>query len=181
MTPFVALLRAVNVGGSGKLAMADLKAICEAAGFLSVRTYIASGNVVLQSGSSEAEVKAALEARLQIHVGKPAGVAVRTAAEMADIVAGNPFPHAPGNQVAVLFLDEAASPAVLEGIKGRSDTEELRLGLREIYIHYGSGMARTKLVIPAATTGTMRNMNTVSTLAVMALEGTIPPHSAKRP
>jgi uncharacterized protein (DUF1697 family) len=46
MPNYVALLRAVNVAGTGKLAMTDLKAMCEDAGFLRARTYIASGNVV---------------------------------------------------------------------------------------------------------------------------------------
>jgi uncharacterized protein (DUF1697 family) len=63
MTVFVALLRAVNVGGSGKLPMSELKAMCEAAGHGAVRTYIASGNVVFESAGSEAAVKADLEAR----------------------------------------------------------------------------------------------------------------------
>jgi uncharacterized protein (DUF1697 family) len=47
---FVALLRAVNVGGTGKLSMGDLKATCEAAGFAEVRTFIASGNVIFKTG-----------------------------------------------------------------------------------------------------------------------------------
>ena len=100
MTSFVALLRAVNVGGTGKLPMSDLKAICEELGFTSVRTYIASGNVVFAS---------------------------------------------------------------------RKD-EEIKLGKREIYVHYGEGMGQSKLVIPAAKTGTARNMNTVATVAKMAAE-----------
>ncbi|RZA31633.1 MAG: DUF1697 domain-containing protein, partial [Lysobacteraceae bacterium] len=49
MSTYVALLRAVNVGGTGKLPMAELRQLCEASGFAGVRTYIASGNVVLQS------------------------------------------------------------------------------------------------------------------------------------
>ena len=61
MAAFIALLRAVNVGGTGKLPMSDLKAMCEASGFSGVRTYIASGNVVFTSGKSEAAVKKALE------------------------------------------------------------------------------------------------------------------------
>jgi uncharacterized protein (DUF1697 family) len=48
--------------------------------------------------------------------------------------------------------------------------EEIKLGKREIYVHYGKGMAKSKLVIPAALTGTARNMNTVATLAKMAAE-----------
>ncbi|MDB5999933.1 MAG: hypothetical protein JWP52_1632, partial [Rhizobacter sp.] len=53
MTAFIALLRAVNVGGTGKLPMTELKRLCEEAGFESVRTYIASGNVAFSSGQSE--------------------------------------------------------------------------------------------------------------------------------
>ena len=52
VTAWIALLRAVNVGGTGKLAMSELKAMCEASGFASVKTYIASGNVVFRSGKS---------------------------------------------------------------------------------------------------------------------------------
>ena len=59
MPVFIALLRAVNVGGTGKLAMSDLKSICERAGFKRVQTYIASGNVVFSSSKTEAQVKAA--------------------------------------------------------------------------------------------------------------------------
>ncbi|QWG11229.1 DUF1697 domain-containing protein [Bradyrhizobium sediminis] len=65
MGAFVALLRAVNVGGTGKLPMSDLKDICEELGFGAVRTYIASGNVVFTFGKSEAAIKTALEKRLQ--------------------------------------------------------------------------------------------------------------------
>ena len=79
MNAYVALLRAVNVGGTGKLPMSDLKALCERAGFLGVRTYIASGNVVFESRMSEAQVKAALESALEEYAGKPVGVLVRTA------------------------------------------------------------------------------------------------------
>ena len=148
MASFVALLRAVNVGGTGKLPMSDLKAMCESIGFQKVRTYIASGNVVFRSAWSELEVKAALEARLRAyHAGKAVGVAVRTAAEMAEVLAQNPFPGAPGNRVVAIFLDEVTSPAVLDDVAGRADDEELRLGRREIYVRYGVGMAASKLRI----------------------------------
>ena len=83
MASFIALLRAVNVGGTGKLPMSDLKAMCEELSFGSVRTYIASGNVVFTSRKSEAAIKAALERRLEAFAKRPVGVLVRTAAEAA--------------------------------------------------------------------------------------------------
>ena len=64
MPTYIALLRAVNVGGTGKLPMAELKAMCTAAGFTKVQTYIASGNVVFDNPAPAAKVKAILEARL---------------------------------------------------------------------------------------------------------------------
>jgi uncharacterized protein (DUF1697 family) len=169
MNAFVALLRAVNVGGTGKLPMSDLKEICDALGFASVRTYIASGNVVFSSRKSEAAIKAALGKRLETHAGKPVGVLLRSAAEMAQVLADNPFPKAAPNRTMAVFLDRAPPADTIEAVRGQHD-EQIRLGRREIYIHYGNGMTKSKLVIPAAKAGTARNMNTVATLAKMTAE-----------
>ena len=170
MSSFVALLRAINVGGTGKLPMSDLKEICEGLGFGAVRTYIASGNVVFNSHKSEAVIKAALEKRLEAYARKAVGVLVRSAAEMAQVVADNPFPKAAPNRTMAVFLDRAPQADTLAGIRGQRN-EQIQLGRREIYIHYGEGMAKSRLVIPAAKAGTARNMNTVATLAQMAAEG----------
>ena len=89
---YVALLRAVNVGGTGKLPMKELVSICEAAGFLNVRTYIASGNVIFSSHLPERGVREALERGLLEYAGKPVGVLIRTGAEMWKVLEGNPFP-----------------------------------------------------------------------------------------
>jgi uncharacterized protein (DUF1697 family) len=166
---WIALLRAVNVGGTGKLPMSELKATCEALGFASVKTYIASGNVVFQSSKSEAAIKAALEKRLEAYAGKPVGVLIRTASEMAQVAAENPFPKLAPNRTMALFLDRAPAADALKDVRGQKD-EKMYLGRREIYIHYGEGMGTSKLVIPAAKAGTARNMNTVATLAKMATE-----------
>jgi uncharacterized protein (DUF1697 family) len=167
MTAFIALLRAVNVEGTGKLPMSDLKAMCETAGFAKVRTYIASGNVVFESDASEAQVKSALELRLQAYAGKPVGVLVRDRAEMAAVLAGNPFPHAPPNRTVAIFLEAPPPGDALDRIVGRNG-EEIQLGKREIYVHYSDGIGTSKLKIPAAKAGTARNMNTVAKLAELA-------------
>jgi uncharacterized protein (DUF1697 family) len=169
VTAWVALLRAVNVGGTGKLAMSELKAMCDELGFVSAKTYIASGNVVFKSAKSEAAIRAALEKRLAAYAGKPVGVLIRTAAEMAQVAANNPFPKLAPNRTMALFLDRAPPVDALAGVRGQKD-EKIRLGRREIYIHYGEGMGSSKLVIPAAKAGTARNMNTVAMLAKMAAE-----------
>ena len=169
MGVFVALLRAVNVGGTGKLPMTELKAMCEELGFAAVRTYIASGNVVFTSRKSESAIKAALEKRLQTYAGAPVGVLVRNSAEMAEVLTGNPFPRMAPNRTVAIFLDKPPPADALAAVRGQKD-EEIKLGRREIYVHYGDGMGTSKLVIPAAKTGTARNMNTIATLAKMAAE-----------
>lgn len=167
MTAFVALLRAVNVGGTGTLPMSGLKALCEDEGFEQVRTYIASGNVVFTAKISEAKVKAALEARLAAYAGKPVGVAVRTAEAIAAVLEGNPFEGRPASKTVAIFLDGKPARDALKAVTGRHD-EELHAGAHEIYVHYPSGMGRSKLKIPAARAGTARNMNTIAALAKLA-------------
>lgn len=167
MPTYIALLPAVNVGGTGKLPMAELKAMCEAAGFERVQTYIASGNVVFDAAGTEQQVQAALGQRLSLYAGKPVGVLVRTAQEMADVLAANPFPESPGNQTVAIFLDAAPPADALGQLKGQGH-ERLQRGRREIYVDYGGGMGSSKLKIPAAAQGTARNLNTIAKLAAMA-------------
>ena len=167
MHSYVALLRAVNVGGTGKLPMPELKAMCESLGFAKVRTYIASGNVVFESKLSEALVKEKLEKCLDAYAGKPVGVLVRSAKEMAAVLAANPFKSAAPNRTVAIFLDLPPPLDALDEARGRQD-EEIALGVREIYVHYGNGMADSKLKIAAAKNGTARNMNTVAKLAEWA-------------
>jgi uncharacterized protein (DUF1697 family) len=167
MTIYIALLRAVNVGGTGKLPMADLKRLCTEAGFTKVQTYIASGNVILESKMAAAKVKALLEAKLKVYAGKEVGVVIRNGAEMEAVRADNPFPHTGANRTVAIFLDGPPPVDTLQKMTGRNE-EEIALGLREIYVHYGDGMADSKLRIPAAKSGTARNMNTITKLIEMA-------------
>jgi uncharacterized protein (DUF1697 family) len=164
---YIALLRAVNVGGTGKMPMADLKILCEDAGFVNVRTYIASGNVVFKTALSAAQTKAALEAKLAVYAGKVIDVMVRTVPEMEAVLAANPFSNVAPNRVVAIFLDTAPPADALMKATGKN-AEECVLGLREIYVHYGDGMADSKLKIPAAATGTARNMNTIVKVIALA-------------
>jgi uncharacterized protein (DUF1697 family) len=86
---------------------------------------------------------------------------------MAAVLAANPFAKGEPKHTCAIFLDTAPPRDALDHVKGRSD-EELALGRREIFVHYPSGMGRSKLRLPAASAGTARNMNTVAKLAEMA-------------
>lgn len=166
MSAWVALLRAVNVGGTGKLPMVELKSLCERMGLAQVRTYIASGNVVFASDLTEAGLKARIEAALEAQYGKRIEVLVRSGADVARVVQANPWPDRPGNRVVAIFCD---GELTLDGMAGQRG-EVIALGQRELFVDYGEGMADTRLRIPCAKAGTARNMNTVSKLAAMAGE-----------
>ncbi|MFV0532458.1 MAG: DUF1697 domain-containing protein [Cumulibacter sp.] len=168
MTSYVALLRAVNVGGTGKLPMAELRAMCIEVGFDEVATYIASGNVVFTSDADEVAVRDALAARLGSYFSKACPVFVRTAAQIAQVHAANPFPDTPGKFTLVSFLESAPPPDALDHVRFQR-TERIALGTREIYIAYPDGVGSSKLQVPAAATGTARNINTVAKLADLAI------------
>jgi uncharacterized protein (DUF1697 family) len=167
MPIYVALLRAVNVGGTGSLKMDRLRKLCTQQGFENAATYIQSGNVVFKSRLAEPDVKAALERALTRALGKPAGVLVREASELAAALKRNPFPEALPQQVLIFFLDEALPRTAVSGlvIPGR---ERVEVRGRELFVHFPDGQGRSKLRIPFAKAGTGRNLNTVRKLVAMA-------------
>lgn len=167
MTQYVAFLRAVNVGGTGNLPMADLRRMCGEIGFSQVQTYIASGNVSFTSNESKHAVKAALEDKLQAYAGKPTKVIVRTAPELRAILDKNPFSGHDPKLVLAILLDSKPPKDVLARAVGQSN-EEMSLGRREIYVYYKSGIGRSKLKIPASKDGTARNMNTIAKMVELA-------------
>lgn len=164
MSAYVALLRAVNVGGTGKLPNEELKAMGEACGFDNVRTFINSGNLLFTSELTEQEVQRRLEARLADHFGKPWRVHVRSARQMADAAAGNPFADDKPSRVMAHFIDEKPSQKMLDEARDVVG-ERLALGARLIYVSYGEGIGKTRLKLPAVKQGTARNMNSVAKIA----------------
>ena len=164
MTAYVALLRAVNVSGTGKLPMSELKAMGEACGFRSVRTFIASGNLLFESDDGEAVVQAKVEKKLEAFFGKHVPVFVRTATEMAAVAANNPFGDEPSNRVVAHFIAEPPKQSMIDAATGLNG-ERMALGAREIYIFYGEGMGTSKLKLPVFRAGTARNMNSVTKIA----------------
>lgn len=166
MTAYVALLRGINLMGGTTLPMASLRDMAARVGLQEVETYIASGNLLFESPLTEAEVKALLTAVLARETGRDIGVMVRTAGELAEVVAANPFGDRPSNQVLALFLDAAPAPDIAARMKNRVD-EALAPGRRELYIHYPQGQGKSRLILPEMKLGTGRNMNTVAKLAAL--------------
>ena len=160
MTRYAAFLRAVNVGGTGKLPMAELREICVGLGFTNAQTYIASGNLVFETTLTAAKAKVALEVGVAKYLGKPAGVFIRDAKSLEFVITANPFPKAEGNRLMVILLDAAFTQVMIDGVKFKTD-EQIALGNTCLYVHYPSGMGKSKLKIPGSEQGTARNMNTM--------------------
>ena len=164
MTAFVALVRAVNVTGTGMLPKEKLKAMGEACGFDNVRTFINSGNLLFTSDLAESTVKKRVEEKLADYFGKPKDVHVRTAGEMATVVRRNPFGEENPSRVLASFIDDKPAKSMLDDARSVAG-ERMALGPRVIYIAYPQGVGQSKLKLPAADKGTARNMNSVAKIA----------------
>lgn len=169
MTVHVALIRAINVGGSGTLPMAELKALAEEIGLTDVSTHIQSGNLIFRSPEPADRVASKLDAALSQKLGKAPGVFLRSRAELDAVISNNPFAHAQPSQVLVTFLDRPAGDDALHGLLAPDGEEAVVIG-REIYVHYPIGAGRTRLKLPILKRGTARNINTVARLSALAAE-----------
>lgn len=168
MNTHVAFLRAINVGGTGKLPMADLRMRCEQLGYADVRTLIQSGNVVLRSSEDFATVRLRLESALLEHLGAPIDVIVRSPHELAAILTANPFPDANPSRVAVHLANDPIDAVIVDAISAPG-REELASGIREIYIHYPDGMGTSRLQLPKELgRATARNLNTLRRTLALA-------------
>lgn len=173
---YIALLRAINVGGTKKLLMADLRAMFEAAGCTDVRTYIQSGNVVFRSEPElAARIPALIEAEIAATKGFQVPVVTRSAAEWRAVVAGNPFLAAgvDSAHLHVGFLADAPTAARIAQLDpDRSPPDVFQVRGREVYLHFPNGTARSKLTVDyfdrtLGTTITIRNWRTVRKLREM--------------
>jgi uncharacterized protein (DUF1697 family) len=172
LTAYVALLRGINVGGKAKLPMADLRALLETLGHADVVTYIQSGNVVLTSPAKEAKVAGDIAAGIKKEFGLQVPVIVRTRAQLAKVVAGNPYlkSGADPSKLHVTFLAAKPTAAAIAKLDpDRCPPDEFVVRGREIFMLLPNGMGRTKLTIDyfekrLGTQGTARNWNTVNKL-----------------
>ena len=164
MTAYVALVRAVNVTGTGMLPKEKLKAMGEACGFDNVRTFINSGNLLFTSDLAESTVQKRMEEKLADYFGKPRRVHVRSAKEMIEAARKNPFTDDKPSWVMAFFIDERPLKAMIDEARDVAG-ERLALGPRLIYVSYGEGIGKSKLKLPAIKQGTARNMNSVAKIA----------------
>jgi uncharacterized protein (DUF1697 family) len=176
MTVFAALLRAINVGGSGTLRMADLKSLCEGLGYRNVHTLLQSGNVVFTSTGTDMTVARKLADAIENAHGFRPAIAVRSRDEIGDAMARNPFKaeeaRDPTRLVVVFAAERPNAGAEKRIAEVKTVRERLILSEREVFAYYPDGQGRSKVTnavleralgVPA----TARNWNTVTKLSTL--------------
>jgi uncharacterized protein (DUF1697 family) len=181
MPTYVVLLRAVNVGGTGKLPMAEFRALLEKLGYKRVETYIQSGNAVFEAAATAEKVTSAVAAGIEKLLGAPCGVIVRTTDQLRRTIERNPFVTEAGENGALVHAGFLASPAAKDAAgalsaivtKYPARRDRYVLDGETIYFHFPDGAGETKfsgktLDKALGVAATARNWNTVLKLYEMA-------------
>jgi uncharacterized protein (DUF1697 family) len=182
MVTYIAFLRGVNVGGKNRIKMTELRQALAAAGLARVETYIQSGNIVFEVAGSDAELRQLIERLLAERFDVATTVILRTAAELARLVAACPFTSAEiaeaeavnneGESCYVALL--AAAPtadelAALEHFTSKDD--RLAIRGRDLYLLLGHSIRNSRLagsLQRLAQPATLRNWQTINQLVAMA-------------
>lgn len=179
MTTFAVLLRGINVGGRNRLPMTDLRASLEAEGLRAVRTYIQSGNIVLEGTGTEMAMAGRVRRIITASSGLDIPVVALTARALDDLAAANPFAEEPDPKKvhAIVMPDTVTAPTVaavgerVAAARARGSRDDARAIGRTVYLHTPDGFGRSDLAAKLASgssaplrDGTARNWATVAAL-----------------
>jgi uncharacterized protein (DUF1697 family) len=176
MARHVLLLRGINLGGRRRVPMAELRALLSDGGYDDVATYVQSGNLVLTSSATPAELESAVGSLISDRFGFEVPVCARSATQLAKVLAHDPIPggREDPKHYQVTFLAERAPAAVVHRLEDLATaTERVAAHGHELYTFHPEGIARSKLgksltVKELGLAATARNWATVTTLAEMA-------------
>lgn len=162
------LLRGVNVGRHHRIRMPALRAVLEGIGGTDVQTYVQSGNAVLDWEGTSADLEVRVRSSLAEQEGLDVPVLVRTGAELARVVEGNPWPDEAlePKLLHVAFLSGEPDPAALATVDHEALLpERLAVGERALYLYYAGGVQRSRLDrIRLGVDATARNWTTTVAL-----------------
>jgi uncharacterized protein (DUF1697 family) len=178
MTVIISMLRGVNVGGHNKIKMEALRALYESIKLREAQTYVQSGNVIFRTDERDiARLAKRIEDGIERKFGFRPDVILRTAAEMREVIARNPFAKRrgilPGKLLVSFLVSDPGEEAREELLQIKCDPEELRIEGREMYIYFPNGVGRSKLSLvrlekTLKTPGTGRNWNSVTKMLEIA-------------
>jgi uncharacterized protein (DUF1697 family) len=171
---WVAFLRAVNLGPRNKVPMADLRAVLEDAGYGSVRTYIASGNVLLDGPAGRVAVASALETLVADSFDVTTTAILRKPRELAATLEGHPF-GADTSETHVAFLVERPAKSAVARLEETAGADAVLAGT-DVYLRLargvrGSDLSPARVESLLGVQATLRNWRTVAALAELAAAG----------
>lgn len=183
MTTYAVLLRGVNVGGHNRLPMADLRTALASAGMQQARTYIQSGNIVVDADDVDPEIVAARVRSViatAFHLDVPA--VAMTAVELGELAAANPFADEPDlRRVHAIVLPSGPTPEMVDAVAARvaasaakGARDDVRIVGRTAYLHTPDGFGSSDLARALSSArsnplsgGTARNWATVTALLAL--------------
>jgi len=178
MTPTIALLRGINVGGNTRIAMADLKKMVLDLGLSAPATLLQSGNLLFTSAAGDIlALEQLLEKETASRLGVAADYILRSPKQWQSVIDSNPFPSAAiddPSHLVVVFLKKAPSAEAVRNLRAAiAGRETIELVGNELYAVYPDGIGRSKFTLSLiekklATRGTGRNWNTVLKLMTLA-------------
>jgi uncharacterized protein (DUF1697 family) len=166
---WVALLRGVNLGARNKVPMAELRALLEDAGYGDVRTYIASGNVLLDGPAARKRLGSDLERLVLDAFDVTTAVILRKPQELAAAVKAHPFDDPSVTHVAFL----AKRPVKAAAARLQELDSDVVLAGAELYLRLprgvqGSRLSNARIESLLGVPATLRNWRTVVALAELA-------------
>ncbi len=176
MKTYILLLRGVMPVGKNKVPMAQLRQVLTNAGFKDVRTYIASGNVVLRSNLSPAKIAEQVHNLIQVHIGPDLVVIVKTGSQLQKILDGNPLKK---NDMArvfyTMFVKKPPAQKVKELTAQDYSPEEIVFNNNVAYVYIPGNYTKSKLDNNSierklGVSSTTRNLNTMRKLIQMSKE-----------
>ena len=146
MKTYIALLRGINVGGHKKVPMAELRELLTKDGFFGVKTYIQSGNVILQTldiNTSHLEFK--IKTLILNHFGFEVSVMVRTRSHLKRIFDDCPFPeNKKVNSYFAILSDVPNEDLVKEAYEKTYENEEYKIINDCLYFYCANGYGNAK-------------------------------------
>lgn len=180
MPVLISMLRGVNLGPHNRIKMDELRALYESLKLEGARTYIQSGNIIFRTREKNSPALAKkIQSAIERKFGFAPPVILRTAAEMREALASNPFAKRrdidPPKLLITFLAAEPGAEAQAGLVKFKDYPEEVKLKGRELYIYFPNGAGKSKLPWSQVekflkTTGTARNLNSVAEMLKIAEE-----------
>ena len=146
MKRYIILLRGINVGGKHKLPMANLRTLLTNNGFKEVATYIQSGNILVQSNETAANITKQVHGLIVDAFGYDLPILTLTQEEIQQAITNNPYAATESDikKLHVSFLATTPSSELINETPHYDNNDQFHVTNKTVYIHCPDGYGKTK-------------------------------------